>query len=342
MTSALHALQLVTRLKTVGVRVASYELFKTIVASDDLTDQHWEAARLAARRAVRMGSKITSSSPGEGECKVILKLLDYHLGLRGSGKDHVPSIAFALETIIRQRDGWVDPLTAECIRGFNCASPSFVRGMHLIMRPDNPLELWRSATRLISLASDQWFNSPTPVMEPEEMVEFCEHLAVFMIDGHTPRLVTWRSSATILFGMLRSQEWRKHIVTRLWGVFAFCGLVGKEQESFRWCLRNAIELLEFTRGLSDGEGLKWWYATLWFHYDKLDSTVRDEVERIARDMLLNDRLSDLNSCLDLIENEVAWIRKRPEEPYWFTMELGDRLIVLEGNYNRLAQITRGG
>jgi hypothetical protein len=122
-------------------------------------------------------------------------------------------------------------------------------------------------------------------MEPEEMSKFCEHVATFM-----DRLFTSKyqeESVTVLFGMLRSPEWRKHIVTRFWRVLAYCTQV-RDTESVRWCLQNAIELLEFTRGLPDGEGLKWWYGTLWLCYDKLDATVRDEVKRIAADMLRGD------------------------------------------------------
>ena len=55
-----------------------------------------------------------------------------------------------------------------------------------------------------------------------------------------------------------------------------------------------MELLEFARGLSDGEGSKWWYGMLRFHHDKLDTMVRDEVERIASDRSLGDGLLDLN------------------------------------------------
>jgi hypothetical protein len=144
--------------------------------------------------------------------------------------------------------------------------------------------------------------------------------------------------------MLRSPKWREHIVPRFWSMFAYCNLA-EEEESFGWCLRNAIELLEFTRGLPVGEGSKWWYGTLWFHYDKLDTTVRGDVERIARDMLLSDGLSDLNLYLNLIGQEVARIRQEVEElPNEdrldrLGMELRARLIALEGNYNRLARIT---
>ena len=262
------------------------ELFKTIMASNDLTDQHWEAARLIARH-LAWGPDTPISK------EIILKFLDYHLGLHGTGEDHSFSITFAFGVFIQgyQYIGarWVelmavDPLTVKCIRNFNCASsPSFVRGIRLIMRPDDPLELQPHATRLISLTPDQWFDSPVPVMDPEEMSEFCEHLAVFMVDSGPRGPDSQKDGVTILFGMLRSSEWRKHIVTRLWRVLADCRLVEEEQESFRWCLRNAIELLEFTRQLPHGEGWKWWNVTLWLHYGKLSTTVRDEVRRVLMD-----------------------------------------------------------
>ena len=243
-----------------------------------------------------------------------LKFLDHHLGLQGAGEDHESSITFAFEAVVGPINGWVDPPLVERIRNFNCASPSFVKGVRSIMRPGDLLGLQDKAVCLISLASDQWFNSPVPIMEPEEMSEFCEHLAVFMVDSGSHDMGIRKDVVTILFGMLRSSEWRKHIVTRLWGVLAYCGLVEEERESFRWCLRNAIELLEFMRQLPDGEGLKWWYVTLWFHYDKLSTTVRDRAERIAGDMSLGDGFVDLGLYLNLIRREVRRIRR--ELDHW--------------------------
>jgi hypothetical protein len=59
------------------------------------------------------------------------------------------------------------------------------------------------------------------------------------------------------------------------------------------CLQNAIKLLEFTRGLPNGGGLKWWHATPWFHHDKLDPKTRGEVVKIAMEIPDQERL--LNS-----------------------------------------------
>ena len=296
--SALHALRFVIGMDDTAIS----KLFGTIMASNDLTDQHWEAARLIARH-LAWGPDTPISK------EILLKFLDYNLGLQGAGEDHGPSITLAFKAVMGPSNGWVYPPPIECIRNFNCASsPSFVRGIRLIMRPDDPLGLQMEAIHLISLTPDQWFDSPIPVMEPEEMSEFCEHLAVFMVDGGPHGMEVRKSSITILFGMLRSPEWRKHIVTRLWRVFAHCGLVEEEQESFRWCLRNAIKLLEFTRQLPDGEGLKWWFVTLWFHYNKLDITVRDEAEKIARDVLPSDGSLSRDSYLDLIRREVGGTR----------------------------------
>ena len=345
--SALRALQLVTRLAVKDVSNASYELLKTIMASNNLTDQQWEAARLAVHGAFERN--IESSPPWVGEPKEILKFLHHHLGLQGAGEDHASSIAFILEPFLAGLlcDRWPNPLMVECIGKFNCVGPPFVNGMRSIIRPNNTLDLRWKATGLIALTSNQWFDSPVPVMDSEEISEFCEHLATYVIDDALHGDFIQRCSVTILFGMLRPLEWRKHISTRFWGVLAYSAKVDEELESFRWCLQNATELLEFTRGLADGEGLKWWYGTLWLHYDKLDSTVRDEVERVARCMSLGNGLLDLNLYLNIIGQEVARKRKDVDEllheirPAGFGARLRAQLIALEGNYRRLTQITGG-
>ena len=309
--SPLPALRLVTQLAFSDTCVASYKLFKTIMGSSGLTDQHWEAARLAIRGAFQQNAE--EVSPQAGEPKEILKFLGYHLGLQGAGEDHRASIAFSLVGIpIGLYDDRVDPLTVEYIRELDCTSPSFVGGMRSIMHPDNSLILRLDAVGLLALISDQWFNSPLPVMEPEEMSEFCGHFAMVLdssvLLSNTPRN-SYKHVITVLFGMLRLLEWRKHIGTEQWHVFSLCGQAKEEDESFRWCLQNATELLEFTRGLPDGEGLKWWCVTLWLHYDKLDTTVRDEVERIASDVSRGDGTSDPNSYLNLIKQEVTKIQE---------------------------------
>ena len=345
MPSALRALQLVTRLAVVDISIPSYELFKAVMTHDNLTDQHWEAARLAVSGALGRRAGFESTNSVLGELTELLKFLDYNLGLQGAGEDHGSSITFALKAIaVKSYNDPGNHLTAEYI---SSAGPSVVRGIRSIVRPGDQYLLRWWGTALVALTSDQWFNSPVLIMEPEDMPEFCEHLTVFIIDDapHEPSIRLW--GVSILFGMLRSPEWRKHIVTRFWCMFAYCAAVEEGEESFRWCLRNAVKLLEFTKGLPDnGEGLKWWYGALWFHYDKLDTTAQDEVKRIAKDMSSSGGLPDLNLYLNLIEQEVANIRQELEElpdedrMDGFGMELRARLIALEGNHDRLTQITR--
>ena len=345
--SALRALRLVTRLAVADISNASYELFKTVMAGDGLTDWHWEAARLAIRGAFQENVEMTP--PTLREPKELLKFLDYHLGLQGAGEDHEASIVFALEAIVvRSDDHSADLQTIECIRDVIHANSSFVGGVRSIVQPDRPFKLRSAGAGFISFISDQWFNSPVPVMEPEEMSEFCEHLAAFIVDEGSHQGAARTHGVPILFEMLRSPEWRNHIVTRFWSTLAYCASVEEERESFRWCLGNAMELLEFTRGLDYGEGLKWWYGALWLHLDKLDGTVRDEVERIAIDMSSGDGISDLNFYLDLIGQEAARLQQEVDGlhdesgPAGFGTTLRAQLIALEGNGNRLASITGRG
>jgi len=319
------------------------------VALDDLTDQHWEVARLAAHGAFQ--PDIDGSVQKEDEPKEILKFLDYHLDLQGKGEDHHFSIELASSAIFAESSGHPYGLPApllERIGRFDCARPSFVRGVRSVLPPNNPFRLRDKIIGLITLMSNQWFNSPTSIMEPEEMPEFCEHLAVFLIDEALRHpFIQWRG-VTILFEMLRSPEWRKHIAPRFWSMFAYSTRVDGARESVRWCLQNAIELLEFMRGLPHGEGLKWWYGALWLYHSKLDATVRDEVEKVARDVSLGDGISDLNLglYLNIIGQDVTRIQQevdelRSEYETDGLAELEDQLIALEENRRRLSRITGG-
>ena len=327
------------------VAAASYELFKAIMASDELTDQDWEAARLALHGAFQLIAD--NLIPWVGEPKEVLKFLDYHLGLQGAGEDHKVSIAAALVATSSHQDGRPSPLVAQCIRNFNCASPSFIKGMRSMIHSSTPGQTRSCAILSLALMSDQWFNSPVPVMKPEEMSEFCERLAQFVVNDSRLPVTTWRGFFCILFGMLRSSEWRNHIDTRLWSLLAHWTLVDDEEGSLKWCLQNAVELLEFTRRLPNGEGFKWWYGTLWFHFDKLDPTVRGEVERIAKDMLSGDGLSDLNLYLNLIDQEMERTRRELDGMTGNNRlarsgrKLRARFVTLEGNHRRLARITDG-
>ena len=274
------------------------------MASSDLTDQHWEAARTAVHNAFRESSK--GQRPKVVEPKGMLKFLVYHLSLSRALKDYRSSITIAFKKTFGPLKYPPNSSIVEYIRNSNCVDPSLVKAVRSTMHPVNSLELRRGATWLVSVASDQWFNSTVPIMTPKEMDSFCKRLTQFVVDGANHESSIKRCCVTILFGMLRSSEWRVHIVPRLWSVLAYSGWVW-EEECFRWCLQHATELLDFTRGLGlSSEGLKWWHATLRFHSDKLDTRARDEVARIARAMPRDDR------CYDRIRQEAAEIRRQDQ------------------------------
>lgn len=87
--------------------------------------------------------------------------------------------------------------------------------MRSIMHPSSPFVIRGLGVPLTALVFDQWFSSLVPVMKPEEMFEFCEHLTVFMVDAVRSVSLTSKRFFSIFFGMLRSPGWRNHIVTRL-------------------------------------------------------------------------------------------------------------------------------
>ena len=347
---AVDALRLITVIERIDFAEASCELFHVIMASDNMTEEYWEAARYAIRGAFRPTKASLTKVPVMEKPQDLLEFLDHHFGLQGAGEDHISSITCALEAALVLSHGRPVPLVLESIRSFNCASPSFVRGMRSIMRP--PAHDWtrENAIRFIALVSDQWFNSPMPIMEQDDRTEFCENLAWFMAGSFRPHPYTRRRLIIILFGMLRSPEWRNHIVAKLWSLFGEWTLADEwtltdeEDMSFQWCLKNAIELLEFTKGSPDAEKFRWWYGTLWFHFEKLDPTVQGEVERIATEMSSGAGLSDLNLYLNLIGQETERSQRQfdglteDDRLDRYGMELRARIVWAEGNYRRLARI----
>ena len=336
---ALCALRLVTRFSGFDVVEGSYGLFKTIMVSDTLTSKLWEAARYTAFATFGTGGLVAGMGPRE-----ILRFLDYHLGLQGAGKYHESDINCVLKTLsrrIRNIDD-LDPLESRCLRDFNWTSPPFVRGVRSMMQPRTLIPFRKNTVSLVASISDKWFNCSMPIMEPEEMTEFCKHLAICMEDaGHGTDVES--DGAMILFEMLRSSEWRKHIATEFWSVLAYSTLV-EELESVKRCLQNATKLWEFARGLDDGEGLKWWYGTLWLHYDKLDTEVQEEVKKAAAGVLRSDRSSDLSLYLSLIEGEISRLQEDmnelpvEERREDYGTKLRARLITMEGNHRQLARI----
>ena len=102
--SALHALRLTTRISSFGVSKASYGLFKAIVGLDNLTDQHWEAARFTVYAAFRD----VNNTMHCGDPKEIVKFLDYHVGVQGAKEDHQLYISSALQSLL-QHPGQPNP-----------------------------------------------------------------------------------------------------------------------------------------------------------------------------------------------------------------------------------------
>ena len=339
--SAIQVLQLLKQLPADDVADWSYELFKRIVGSEDLTEQHWEVARLAIRNTLLKKAD---------ERKEIFKFLDHHLCLQGEGEDHGSSIASALDAIlVTQSSGLeLDPQGIESVRNFTWSGPSFVKGLRSIMRPANTFGLRFNAMGLIAAISDKLFNSSALTMEGREMSEFCEHLAVFMIDEARHIEFVQSCGIAIILGQLRSPEWREHIAARFWSYLAYAIRDWTEgSEALTGCLENAIELLGFVRGLPHGEGFKWWYGLLWLHHEKLNAEVGDEVERVAKAMS-GDRALVLRLYLSLIQHEITRIQKEMENPSdKFRMprrvvEMRPRLVALEATQRKLVRIVNGG
>lgn len=103
-------------------------------------------------------------------------------------------------------------------------------------------------------------------------------------------------------------------------------MVDKEPESFTWRLRNAAKPLKFANRLPRDKEFKWWYATLRFHFDKLDAETQGEVENVVVGMS-GRRRSYLSLGLNLIRRGIksagkVWRRSLARTLYRFKSLVG--------------------
>ena len=80
------------------------------------------------------------------------------------------------------------------------------------------------------------------------MSGFRKYLTVLVIgDASDGLVIRWRGVAILSLKCSARQSGGPHC-HQVPEYTSYCAVVDEEQESFRWCLRNAVELLEFTRG----------------------------------------------------------------------------------------------
>jgi hypothetical protein len=102
---------------------------------------------------------------------------------------------------------------------------------------DKPFELRKAALFFLPLIGDRWFNTPHPIMEPDQMRSLCVDWAS-AVDGIEHTYDVQKATLAVLFGMINSPHWRPHIVTEKWKLLEYFTSVPDDSQPLRRCIDN--------------------------------------------------------------------------------------------------------
>jgi hypothetical protein len=136
----------------------------------------------------------------------ILAFLDHHFDLatRGGQNQDEP-----IQSALRALAYASGPVTIEALKRFNPTEPAFVRGICYAFQDDKPFQLRKTALFFGPFIGDRWFNTPHPIMEPDQMRSL-------HVDGIEHTYDVQKATFAVLFGTISSSHWHPHIVTEKW------------------------------------------------------------------------------------------------------------------------------
>jgi len=297
---ALESMELIAPLSQENVAQKSYELFHVVmqapVSPTFLQEKKWEASRLAMHGAYKWDTFL----PWVGNPLDILTFLDYHFDLAtrgGQNQDEPIQNALRALAYASGRD-----VTIEALKRFDPTKPSFVYGICYVYRSDRPFEIRRAALFFLPLIGDRWFNSPRPIMRPDQMRSLCVDWAsaVDAID-HSPDVQ--EAILSTLFGMINSPHWRPHIVADKWNLLEYFPSATDDPQPLRRCVDNP-ELMDAIRDVANPAAMTLWMKILWLKYKELIPVVQRQLEVVTKEVAQGRRRGDLEMYQSTIESEL--------------------------------------
>ena len=291
-------MELITPLSENVIAQKSYDLFRAVmqvpVSPAYSEEKKWKASRLTMHGAY----KRNESLPPVGDPRDILTFLGYHFDLAVKGgesqdepiQDALCALAYAS-----------DPTTIEALKDFDPTKPSFVRGICYAYQDKRRPELRKAALFFLPLISDKMFNTPEPIIEPNEMKSFCADWAS-TVDSLELIPNVQEAALTVLFGMINSPHWRPHIVPEKWKLLEYFTLIPDDSQPLRRCINNP-DLIEVTRNVGDQAASFLWLKILWLKYKELTPKVRTQMVDITRDFGQGRRRTDLDKYLATMDSE---------------------------------------
>ena len=314
----------------------SYDLFHIVMHTPTSTtytqENKWEAARLTMHGAYKSDEFL----PPVEDPQDILAFLTHHFDLTDGGRkyqdesiqDTLCALAYASS-----------PAAIESLERFNPKqSPKFVPGICYAYENNKPFQLRKAAFFFLPFISDKWFDTPEPIMGPDEMKRFCADWASTMDEiGNTDDVK--KAGLTVLFGMINSPHWRPHIVEEKWKLLESFALVTDDSQALRKCIGN-LELIDTIKGMGNAENMTRWLKILWLRYGELIKPVKDRLEATTKEFAQSRRRTDVDECMLALKEELKkadWALSHDPN----ATALKERVGKLQQAHTHLAALARG-
>jgi len=131
----------------------------------------------------------------------ILYFLDYHFSSVGGNWGQDKPI-YNASRVLAYTSGSV---TTDVLKGFDATNSSFVHGICYTLQDDRALQLRKAALLFLPLISDRWFNTPHPVMEPDQMRSLYANWAS-VVDNTYHSYGVQMTTLTVFLGVLNSHH----------------------------------------------------------------------------------------------------------------------------------------
>jgi len=178
-------MELVAPLSEKETAQKSYQLFNVVMqAQASLAysqEKKWDASRLTMYGAYKWDRFLSWVE----EPRDILGFLNHHfyLATRGGQNQDEP-----IQNALRALAYASSSTTIEALKLFDPTEPSFARGICYVFQDDKPFQLRKAALFFLPLIADRWFNTPHPIMEPDQMRSLCVDWASAVDGMSTPTM----------------------------------------------------------------------------------------------------------------------------------------------------------
>jgi hypothetical protein len=294
-------MELIAPLSKTTIAQKSYDLFHVVMQSSISQENKRKASRLSLHGAYKHGD----SPPPVGDPEDILAFLAirFDLATKRDQNQYEPVQDEPIQDALRALAYTSDPVTIDALKRFILTEPSFVSGICYVYQANKPLELRKAALFFLPFIGDRWFNARDPIMEPDQMKDFCVNWASAVdVIEHTADVQ--KAILAVLLRMINSPRWRPYIVLDKWDLLKYFTSVPDDFQPLKRCIDNP-GLTDTISNVGNPAAMKHWLTILWLKHKRLNTQVREELETVTKEFAQGRRRADLNTCLSTMDSELG-------------------------------------